>query len=218
MVKLLKRVIKKTPFYDPLCKLTDWLRERRERREIIEWKAKGKPVPPPAVIKQLTLKSYAKRFGLKVLIETGTYYGDMVEAMKKSFDHVFSIELSDELYKKATERFKGVECIELIHGDSSIELGNILKRISQPALFWLDGHYSDGVTARGDKDTPICEELAHILSAEDKGHVIIIDDARFFGTDPAYPSIEELTAFIRSKRPDTNFAIQHDSIRVTPKR
>jgi len=141
----------------------------------------------------------------------------MVDAMKKNFDRIYSIELSNELYENAKNRFKGEEHIELIHGDSGIELNNIMDRINQPALFWLDGHYSGGVTARGDKDTPIYEELKHIINAPDNGHVIIIDDARFFGRQRAYPSIEELSDFIRSKRPDANIVIQDDSIRITPK-
>ena len=141
----------------------------------------------------------------------------MVEAMRNSFDRIYSIELSNELYEKAKERFKGVEHIELIHGDSGIELKNVLNRINQPVLFWLDGHYSHGVTARGDKDTPIYEELDHIFNHPDRGHVIIIDDARYFGRHPAYPGIEELKSLIRSKRPDTNIVVLDDIIRITPK-
>jgi predicted O-methyltransferase YrrM len=177
----------------------------------------GKPVPPPHIVKQRTLQSYSKRFGLKILVETGTYYGDMVEAMKDSFDRIYSIELGRELYEKARERFKGAKHIELICGDSSIELRNVVSRLNQPALFWLDGHYSGGDTAKGDKDTPIYEELSQILDAPDKGHVIIIDDARCFGSDPAYPRIRELKRFIQSKRSNVDIVVRDDSIRVTPK-
>jgi hypothetical protein len=38
------------------------------------------------------------------------------------------------------------------------------------------------------------------LNAPDRGHVIIVDDARCFGTDPAYGSIEELSEFIQGIR------------------
>jgi hypothetical protein len=92
-----------------------------------------------------------------------------------------------------------------------------MHKLSQPALFWLDAHYSEGVTARGDKDTPIYEELHLILNAGDIGHVIIIDDARCFGTDPAYPSKEELVEFIRSKKSNVDIAVLDDSIIITPK-
>lgn len=150
-------------------------------------------------------------------METGTYYGDMVEAMRADFDRIYSIELSRDLYEKAVVKFRGVNNVELIHGDSGTELKRILEKIRQPALFWLDGHYSAGVTARGAKDTPVYEELHHILDLNDGGHVVVIDDARCFGNDPAYPSLEELSKFITLKRSDVDIAVQDDSIRITPK-
>jgi hypothetical protein len=210
----LKQFIKKTPLYFPLH---NWLTRRRQKKEITDWERNGKPIPPPHIIKQRTIKTYAKKFKLKTFIETGTLYGDMVEAMRYSFNQIYSIELSKVLYESARERFKDVHHVELIHGDSGIELENLMKRISEPALFWLDGHFSAGETVKGNKDTPIYDELNHILNAQDLGHVIIIDDARCFGTDPSYPSIEELTTFIKSKRAATKFDIQDDSIRITPK-
>ena len=191
--------------------------KRQQKKEFVEWERKGKPIPPPHIVKQRTLQSYAERYDLKVLVETGTYYGDMVEAMKHVFDHIYSIELSKELFEKAKKRFKGLKHVELIHGDSGIEFRNLMDKINQPALFWLDGHYSGGVTAKGEKETPILEELQQILNAPDRGHVIIIDDARCFGTDPAYPTIEQLYTFIKSKRPNVNIFAQDDSIRITPR-
>ena len=175
------------------------------------------PVPPPHIIKQRVLRRYAEEYSLKILVETGTYYGEMVEAMKNYFYRIYSIELSEQLFDDVKKRFKSAKHIELIHGDSGKELKNVIKKINKPALFWLDGHYSAGVTARGEKDTPIYEELHCILNAKNLGHVIIIDDARCFGTDPAYPSLEELKEFIRSKNPNVKIAVQDDSIRVTPK-
>jgi hypothetical protein len=172
-------------------------------------------MPPPHLLKQRALREYAQRYGLKILVETGTFYGEMVDALRDEFDHIYSIELSTELYEQALQKFKGLRHIELIHGDSGVELGKLVPRIRQPALFWLDGHYCDGVTAKGAKDTPIYEELHHILSPE-SGHVIIIDDARLFGSDPGYPSVEELSEFIRSRAPGAGIVVQDDSIRVTP--
>ena len=209
----MKEIIKKTPLYYPLL---SYVAKRRHSKELVKWERKGKPVPPPHIIKQRTLQTYSMRYGLKILVETGTYYGDMIEAMKQVFDRIHSIELCQELYENAKKRFKGVRHIELIHGDSGVELMNLMNKINKPALFWLDGHYSAGVTARGEKDTPIFEELHHILNAPDIGHVIIIDDARLFGSDPAYPSIEELKDFIKSKRQNLEIVVQDDIIRITP--
>lgn len=187
---------------------------RKIQKELADWERHGRPAPPPHMVKERTIRDYAEKSGVRILIETGTYYGEMVEAMKPYFDQIFSIELSKELYENAKKKFAGDERIEIIHGDSGIELGKLLGRIDDPALFWLDGHYSAGVTARGEKDTPIYEELTHIFNSKQRGHVVIIDDARCFGADPAYPSIEELCDFIRSRRPDANIGIENDSIRI----
>jgi hypothetical protein len=213
MKQLMKQIIKKTPLYHPLRNLVV---KRRQIKELDEWERNGKPVPPPHIVKQQTLQTYSERFGLKILVETGTYYGDMVEAMKEVFDRIYSIELSNDLHKQAKMRFKRADNIELIHGNSGTELQRIMDKINQPTLFWLDAHYSAGATARGEKDSPIYEELGHILNAFDGGHVIIVDDARYFGTDPAYPSIEKLSEFVQSKRSNLEIAVQNDSIRITP--
>lgn len=184
-------------------------------RTIIDWENNGRPVPPPHIVKQRTLRRFAQRFGIKILVETGTCRGHMVEAMKDVFDQVFSIELGRDLYEKAKKKFEAVPNVEIIHGDSGVELGNLIKMIDQPILFWLDAHYSMGVTARGDIDTPILEELEHILSAKKNENVIIIDDARDFGSSPDYPSIEELSSFVKSREPGADIAIKDDSIRIT---
>lgn len=209
MKQQLKQILNKIFLYHGLESI-------KQKYELVAWKIKGRPAPPPHVIKQRAIRAHAKRFGLKCLVETGTYCGDMVEAMKKDFDRIYSIELSDELYEGVKKRFKGEETIELIHGDSGVELQKVINRIDQPALFWLDGHYSAGVTARGDKDTPVYKELEHIFNDKNREHVIIIDDARCFGTDPAYPSLEELGDFVSSKRSDVSITVQDDSIRITP--
>ncbi len=210
MKQLFKRWIKGTA-------LQKWIKKRKNDKKLAEWQSKGKPVPPPHIVKQLAIRNYARRFGLKILVETGTLHGRMIEAMKDDFDRIYSIELSEELYKKAKDRFRKENSVELIHGDSGVELKHVIERLDQPALFWLDGHYSSGETARGEKDTPVFEELNHIFDDQVRDHVIIIDDARCFGTDPAYPTLEELTNFVKSRRPGAGISIQDDSIRITPR-
>ena len=41
-----------------------------------------KPPRSPHLLKQKTVLEYARRYNLKTLIETGTYYGEMVAAMR----------------------------------------------------------------------------------------------------------------------------------------
>ena len=177
-------------------------------------------LPPPHIIKQQTIKNFGRKFRLEVLIETGTYYGDMVETMKNYFSQIYSIELSKELYEKAKEKFVREKKIKIIHGDSGVELKKLLSNIKEPVLFWLDGHYSGGITAQGDKDTPIYEELNHIFNANLEKYVIIIDDARLFGDSnyPDYPSIKELIGFVKTNISDVKIKVKDDMIRIIPKK
>jgi hypothetical protein len=214
MKEALKQTIKSSNLYHPL---RNWMVKRRQKQELVEWEKNGKPSPPPHIVKQQTLQSYAKKHDLKVLVETGTYYGDMIEAMQNVFDKIYSIELSQDLFERAKKRFKDRKQVELIQGDSGIELKSLMSKIDRPTLFWLDGHYSAGETAKGDKETPIFEELQHIFDTPDLGHVIIIDDARSFGLYRDYPTIEQLNDFIKSKRPNMDVSVQYDSVRIAPK-
>jgi len=198
-----------------------WRNDRRshkklakQERLLAEWESKGRPAPVPHLIKQKAILAYAGKFNIKVLVETGTYRGDMVDAMRNHFDKIYSIELSQELFEKARDRFRLYPHVEIIQGDSGAELGKLIKRVHQPAIFWLDGHYSAGFTAKGEKETPIYEELNHIFSAPDINHVILIDDARCFGEDKDYPTIDELKKFVLSSRPRSHFSIENDCIHI----
>ena len=93
-----------------------------------------------------------------------------------------------------------------------------MPRIDKPAVFWLDGHYSAGFTARGEKDSPILEELEHILAAPNRGHVILIDDARCFGHAESYPPIDELDWFVNQRTDRFDMHVEDDVIRFTPKK
>ncbi len=155
-------------------------------------------------------------YNLKILVETGTYYGDMVEAMKNSFSKIYSIEISETLCAEERRRFKRDRHIKIIHGDSGTEIEKLVKELDQPTLFWLDGHYSGGITSKGLKETPIFEEVNAIVNNMKSQYVILIDDARCFGTFPDYPSLELLSNFIKSKDQNANVAVQDDIIRIIP--
>ena len=185
-------------------------------QKILDWVEAGLPAPPPHAVKQAVVRDFARRFNTGTLVETGTYFGAMVEAMRPYFGHIYSIELSEQLFKNAQARFRGQPNITLIQGDSGKAIRSVLAELTQPALFWLDGHWSDGVTARGDSNTPVREELAAILSAPDLPHVILIDDAREFGRDPAYPTIDELRKLFAERRPQYRFLVDTDIIRIHP--
>jgi len=192
-------------------RVTDYIRYRMTVRN---WNKKGNPIPVPDVIKQKTVKEYAKIFSVETFIETGTYLGDMVDAVRDTFNKIYSIELDKTLYGQAKKKFSRHHNISIFHGDSSKVLPVILADISKPCLFWLDGHYSGGITAKGDFNTPIMQELNCILDHFIEEHVILIDDAREFNGDNDYPTLEELKKRIFRKYPDWKFDTKDDIIRI----
>jgi hypothetical protein len=160
------------------------------------------------------IKEYAVRYGLRVLIETGTFLGDTVAANLDAFDRIYSIELSDELYENAVKRFRRCRHVKLLHGDSGDLLSAVVKGIHERALFWLDGHYSGYMTAKGATATPIYKELHAIIEHPSKSHVILIDDARCFTGKGDYPTLPDLRQIIRERDPGASFDVEHDIIRV----
>jgi hypothetical protein len=178
------------------------------------WEASGKLLPPSHLLKQQALRSMAQEHGTSILVETGTFMGDMVYAMLPYFDKIYSIELSTYYFKKAQTRFQSSPKVQIINGDSADQLKELVSSLNQPALFWLDGHYSGGNTALGLKECPVFEELKAIFSSS-LHHVIIIDDARLFVGKNDYPTIEELSEFVKASWPNASIQIENDSICVT---
>ncbi len=168
MEKMIKKILKT---YVPQVVLNQ-LKKLRSKKQYQEWKKNGCPSPPPHIVKQMTIAEYQRKYGYTILIETGTYMGDMVEAQKSNFKKIFSIELGIDLFEKAQKRFKNEKNIAIVQGDSGKVLPQILKNLYEPAIFWLDGHYSAGITAKGDKNSPIFEELNAILNNKQFKHII----------------------------------------------
>jgi hypothetical protein len=77
----------------------------------------------------------------------------MVEAIQGEFARVFSIELEPTLSRRAAERFQALSHVTIVEGDSSKALFDVLKGLDERCLLWLDGHFSGGVTARGNVET-----------------------------------------------------------------
>jgi hypothetical protein len=194
---------------DALTTLKNTIRTR-------SWEKAGKPVPPPHAVKQRIVLDYASTFGVGTFIETGTYRGDMVYAMKHQFHAIISIELSTALWRQARDRFRDCPHIDIQQGDSGEVLPQLLSNISSTCLFWLDGHYSHGVTAKGTSDTPVAKEIATILGHKIGDHVILIDDARCFDGTHDYPALNDLQEFVALSRPDYAFSVANDVIRIHP--
>jgi hypothetical protein len=188
-----------------------YLEHRYERR----WDKGERSGAAPTSLKRQTVRRYGEAYKMDTLIETGTYLGEMVEAQRLHFRRIVSVELDPTLAKRARRLFHGRTEIEIREGDSARELPTILATLDRPALFWLDAHYSGGMTAKGDVETPIGTELRCIL-AHDFGdrHVILIDDARLFNGTKDYPTATEVRELVVSLRPNCIVDVIDDIIRV----
>lgn len=192
---------------------------RKKVNQIVEqarWLISRQNGPPPHFVKQKVLRQYAEKYKLSYFVETGTHSGATVNAMRGLFEKIYSIELSEKFYQSASNWFKNDNSVSIIHGDSGVEIEAVIKKLPGPALFWLDGHFSAGATARGTKDTPVVEELEHIYADKRFDHVVIIDDARAFGVDPAYPTIEEIRELLTQKGVKFKLSLKYDAIRLEP--
>ena len=124
-----------------------------------------------------------------VFIETGTCGGETVLNMYPYFEEIHTVELSKEFYEafKAQRDKQELNSISVYNGDSSVVLPKILSENindDDNYIAWLDGHWSSGNTARGDKDCPLLEECEAIDKfSKSKNVVIVIDDYRLFGTN-----------------------------------
>ena len=174
---------------------------------------KNKSVNPPSVVKQKAVIALAKKYAIRRLVETGTYLGDMVDATKKVFEKIDSIELSGELYRDAVRRFRKIKHIKIWNGDSAVVLAEIINDTAEPILFWLDAHYSGGRTARSTLgDTPIEKELDIIFTRWNPKSLILVDDARLFVGEHNYPTLPHLKTFLEQKNPHLDLTVENDII------
>lgn len=217
-MKYLKNIIKKTPLFLVYLFMTKKKREKKlyedELYIIKQWELNHKYLPAPKEHKRNVIKKYANDFSISVLVETGTYEGETLNYFRNKFKKLISIELDYELFNKAKHAFRKYKNIELYNGDSGKTINQVISDLKEPILFWLDGHFSEGYTAKAELNTPILEELTSILNHTVEGHVILIDDARCFDGTNDYPSVQFLQEFVLTKKPSLKFYSLDDIIRI----
>jgi len=199
--------------------LHDLVRRIKLERQYRDWDRAGRPGRPaktPYLVKLSAIRHYARRHGTRVLVETGTFRGNMIVAQRNHFERIYSIELDPRRHADAVRRLRRFAHVTLLQGDSGVELAKVLKELDRPALFWLDAHWSGGITARGETDTPISRELGMVLAHPVRGHVVLIDDAHEFVGENGYPTYDALAREVRALRPDLAVELRDNIIRITP--
>ncbi len=207
-MKAFRALLRRTPFYG-LYKAAG------HYPDYWYWKLRGEPVRSPHLVKQRAVREHAERYGLRILVEAGTYYGEMVAAMKDRFDEIYSVEYDHALAARAQKKFSGSAHIHIVEGDSQKAIPDIVSSLKQPALFWLDAGYYGWAGLHGEKDR-LTTELEAILSDKRFPHVILMDDARGLIGQNGAPTVEQLKQRLDAKFPGHGMDVKHDILRIIP--
>ena len=159
------------------------------------------------------MREYAEKFGLRTLVETGTYYGEMVAAMRRRFDRIYSVEFVPELAARAQRKFGGDQHIRIFCGDSQTVMPEVLGWLEEPALFWLDAGYYGWVGEQGDQQR-LSAELEMVLS-HPYPHIVLLDDAHGLTGINGQLSVGDVERYVAAKFPGREVRVEHDIIRIT---
>jgi hypothetical protein len=174
---------------------------------------------PPRLTRDL-----AASLGLGTAVETGTFQGHSARLLAGIFPTVHTIELSTELAAAAHESLGELGNVTVHQGSSVGLLGSLVSEAVGPQFYWLDGHWSGGVTAGVENECPVLEEIRII----DRGDyaadsVILVDDARLFLLPPPpphnrahWPSLTELLDTLREKHNRYVTVVQDVVVAVPP--
>jgi hypothetical protein len=206
LLKAFRRLLQRTPLYGAYKALGHY-------PDYWYWILRGRPPRSPHLLKQKVVREYGKRFGLKTLVETGTYYGEMVSAMKRHFDYIYSIEYVPELAERAKRKFSRDTHVQIFCGDSRVVMPDLLAILRVPILFWLDAGYYGWVGKRTD-DQRLSAELEIILS-HPYPHVILLDDARGLTGQDGIPSVNDVKQYVESRFPQRTVEVKYDIMRIT---
>ena len=199
-VKSLRRLLKKTPIYPTYKSLGHY-------PDYWYWLLRGKPTRIPHLVKQRTVQQLGRRYHLRILVETGTYYGEMVAGVKNDFQRVVSIEFDSKLAASARGRFKKYSHIEVLQGSSDMRMTELLQTLNQPVLFWLDAGYFLWAGEKKDAGR-LMTELDAIFRHAIKGHVVLVDDVVSWSGRDGTPEVNALESDIKRAYPERVISVE----------
>lgn len=176
--------------------------------------------PAPNIVKWSVMERWG---GNTTWIETGTYLGETTIMLAQRNQFVISIEPEITLYNNAERNLRNAKNVVLLNGTSEsklLEAINLAKEKGEADFsFWLDGHFSEGLTYLGDTASPIKFEL-DLIAVELSDYAfltILIDDVRCFSginrVVSGYPSLTYLVEY--ANKNDLFWTIEHDIFIMT---
>jgi len=156
--------------------------------------------PPEELVLLLQKHYYCSTF-----VETGTFKGKTSVWASKHFEKIFTVEYSKALFDDVVTQYGHIENINFLFGDSRLHLKNIVNKLSNSSIFWLDAHWH-GKNSYGSEDQcPIIDEI-RIIRSSPINHIILIDDASLFLSPPPighninqWPTIDQLLGVLHNK-------------------
>jgi hypothetical protein len=125
---------------------------------------------------------------IPICVETGTHRGWGTKVWSSFFDKVFTIELSEELFKFCLDTYE-LSNVEFLQGSSAKVLKDLIEDITQPYFLFLDAHGSGGDTTYDESvgrfGSPVISEINAIKNNLPK--FIIVDDLSDFEQISTYP-------------------------------
>ena len=190
--------------------LPGFIKEILKAYRLYQWYRKTNSSPPaPHFLKQSILLRHSIENAS--WIETGTFMGDTTKILAQNFPLVHTIEPSKHCLEIAKKNIGNNKNVTYHEGTSEDCFDRVCSLVSGDVCFWLDGHYSGGITYQSRSDTPIEYELK-IISKYLKyfrNIVILIDDIRCSHIDiNNYPSLNYYVDWANSS--NLNWVIEND--------
>lgn len=171
-------------------------------------------------------KELVKEFGVKTVVETGTYKGDSTVEIAEMVDNTVSIEIKREHFEDAKKRFEGYQTVfeshtawrgmkghsevSLFYGNSPEVMTTIIPTLQEPILFFLDAHWTEY--------WPLKDEIKAIKPRPDS--LIIIHDVmvpgKDFGYDAHIPGIGTVPGYLHQGIVLNYDFVKHDLAYVNP--
>jgi hypothetical protein len=150
------------------------------------------------------LAALAAKSGIKVAVETGTFFGSGALQLAALFNEVWTVERHEKLSKEMSLLYASVPNLNFVNKQAANGLSDVAQQTSGPYFFFLDAHWFPANALAEEKpENEHCEileeihEIAKHCNAHD-GSILVIDDADMFLRslppvfDDSFPSIAKV--------------------------
>jgi hypothetical protein len=137
------------------------------------------------------LKSKQGYKDINIFVETGTFKGVQTNRASFAFDKVYGIELNEHWHKVTSEKNKDRDNVEMILGDTRVELPKLLSKYpNEPLFIYLDAHFCKTDPPIPKSEFPLWDELK-LIQDRNLREIVVVDDVHTFGKNRLDLKIDE---------------------------